>query len=67
MRVDVIFLNQHIPVLSGTTQVVMSVATNMQGDNITPLNTHGDLAILLHMHQVTKVRQTQQLVIKKLA
>ena len=58
LKVDCIFLNKHIPVVSGITQVLVSLTTNMQGDNITALYTHRDLAILLHTHQGTKVRQT---------
>ena len=58
LRVDGIFLNKHIPVVSGITQVLVSVTTNIQGDNITALYTHRDLAILLQTHQGTKVRQT---------
>ena len=39
LRLDVIFLNTNIPVVSGTTQVLVSLTTDMQADNITALYT----------------------------
>ena len=44
LRVDVIFRNQHIPMESGTAQLLVSLTTDMHSDNVTALYRQGYLA-----------------------
>ena len=46
LRVDVIFCNQHIPMVSGMTQLVACRTIDMHGDNVTALYRHSYLACM---------------------
>ena len=59
LGVDVIFRNQHILMESGTAQLLVSLTTDMHGDNVTALYRHGYLAgTMTTMHQAIKLGQT---------
>ena len=56
LRVDVIFRNK--PDGKWATQLVVGLTTDMHGDNVTALYTHGYLADTATTHQAIKLRQT---------
>ena len=51
-------LQQNILMVSGTTQLVASLTTDMHGDNVTALYRHGYLAGTATTHQAIRLGQT---------